>query len=78
MATVTLTLYDPCDGGDHFTLTLTGDVTGARRYDVAEIQDIVQNVQREELAAAIIRIAKIGRTNAQLKALLQAGITVTI
>jgi hypothetical protein len=78
MASVTLTLTEECSGGNHLTLTMTGAVSGSRVYDITEVQEIIDRVGREELAAAIIRLAKVGRTNSQLKAVLQAGITVTI
>lgn len=78
MATVTLTLTDVCAGGGHFTLTLSGDVTGSKTMTLEEIRDLMQTVGREELAAAILRLAQHGRTNNQLRNLLTAGITVTV
>lgn len=78
MASVTLTLTSQCAGGGHLTLTLTGDIAGQKETSVREIEDLLQTIGKEEIAAAILRIAKIGRTNAQLKTLLQSGITVTV
>lgn len=78
MASVTLTLTGACSGGGHLTLAMTGDVSGSEVYDVSEIRDLVNSVGRVELASAILRLAQVGRTNAQLRTLLQAGITVTI
>jgi hypothetical protein len=57
---------------------MTGDVTGARAYTADEIEALVQSIGREELAAAILRLAIVGRTRAQVRTLLQAGITVTV
>lgn len=78
MASVTLTLTDICSGGGHFTLTMTGDATGSKTYTADEIRALMQTVGREELAAAILRLAQHGRTNLQLRNLLLAGVTVTI
>lgn len=78
MAAVTLTLTDICPGGGHYTLTLSGAVTGAKVYDLPEIRALMDTVDKETIAAVILRLAEEGRTNAQLKTLLQAGVTVSI
>lgn len=78
MASVTLTLTDTCAGGGHITLALSGDATGSKTYTVEEIRDLMQTVDREQIAAVLLRIAQQGRNNAQLRNLLLAGVTVTI
>ena len=60
------------------TFTMTGDVTGEGTLSVDEIDEFLNSVGRKELLAVILRLAKIGRTPAQVKTLLQAGVTVTI
>lgn len=78
MATVTLTRTATCPAGGHHTLALTGDLTGTKVYDMAALQEIFDRATRENLVAAILRLAKSGRTWAQVTAMLDAGITVTI
>ena len=78
MGTVTLQLTSQCSGGGHLTFTMTGDVTGEGTLSVDEIDEFLNSVGRKELLAVILRLAKIGRTPAQVKTLLQAGVTVTI
>lgn len=78
MASVTLTLAGQCSGGGHLTLALTGDVTGEKVYDQGKLDRIIDEVDREQLTAAIIRLAKVGRTWQEVRTLLQSGITVAI
>lgn len=78
MATVTLQLTAQCAGGNHFTLVLSGDVTGQQVLDIDAIQDLMNRIGKDELVGAILRLAEVGRTKAQLRTLLLAGITVTI
>lgn len=78
MATITLTLTAVCAGGGHYTLALSGDVSYQHIYRADEIKDMVTSVGPDEVIAAILRIADAGRTPAQVKSLLQTGITVTI
>ena len=78
MSAVTIRLTGICSGGNHLTFAVTGD---AERTQVLELQVLTEPVQPEELAAflkVICKLAKNGRTLAQARTLLQAGVTVTI
>jgi hypothetical protein len=78
MAAITLTRTAACSGGGHLTIAMTGSITGTRVFSTDELTNIVNSVTAEQLAFAILRLAKIGRTNAQVNTLLTSGITVTI
>ena len=78
MASITITLTDICAGGNH----LTYSVTGAKEMTVRGVlDDISQPVTDDEALAfvkVVTKLAKAGRTVAQARALLQAGIVVTV
>lgn len=78
MATVTLQITQAEACGNHFELTLSGDLTGTRRINAEELQWLYDNVTKDDLIAVMLRLVKSGRTLAQAKALLQAGVTVTV
>ena len=78
MASETITLTTVCAGGNH--LVFTG--TGAKEMTVpALLTDLTDPVTEEEaiaFAKVIAKLARAGRTLAQTKTLLQAGVTVTV
>lgn len=78
MATVTVQLSNICPGGGHGKLAVTGNISRFKHIDFSDFIDKVQSMDDEDVLAALVKIAKIGRTNAQLKTLLQSSFTVTI
>lgn len=80
MASVTVTLTDICSGGNH----LTFGVTGARTATVPGTrEEFVEGgpISDEDMAIFIkclCRLARAGRTMAQARNVLQAGVTVTV
>lgn len=82
MASITITLTGTCaqhgGSGAHLRFTVTGDA--AATID-AEIANMTQEVSQEDVVAMVrclVRLGKIGRTNAQLRTLFQNGVTVTV
>lgn len=78
MATLTLTLTDVCEGGEHFTLTVTGDVAHTCRYGVKEFMAPLTAEEKDAFVKGLVRFAKIGRTAQQVKTALAAGASVTV
>ena len=79
MASVTVALTTICGGGNHLVFS----VTGARSMTVlGEIASMVDAPMTDEEAAAfvkgMVKLGKVGRTNAQLRTLFQNGVTVTV
>ena len=79
MASVTLTLTSICSGGNHLTFSLSG---AKAMTLIAELGQLVDEPLTDEDAIAFIKgcvkLGKVGRTNAQLRTLFQAGVTVTV
>lgn len=78
MAAITVTLTEICSGGNHLTFGVTGD---ASRTRVLELGSLVEPIDPQDVDAflrVITRMARIGRTNAQARTLLQNGVTVTV
>lgn len=78
MAAITLTATDICAGDNHYTLTVTG---AAQHIEVFTLDDMLAAITDDEKRAflrVLIRIAKIGRTRAQVRTALLNGYTVTI
>jgi len=78
MATLTVTLTGVCSGGNHLTFGLTGDKTQDERMQLDELTEAITDEDIVSYIRVIAKMAKFGRTEAQAKALLQAGITVNI
>lgn len=80
MATVTIRSESFCAGGGHATLSLA--VNGSPRGQWTLLaEDVLDDITDEEVEAflkLLIRAHKVGRTKAQVRADLQAGITVTV
>lgn len=78
MATLTLTLTEICSGGNHLTFEVSGD---RQTSIVTDIRSLDEPLDQDD-AAAFIRIitkmARAGRTRQQARALLEAGVTVTV
>ena len=79
MASVTLTLTESCASNQHITLEVTGDRTGRLRLHVDEVfQQPVDNEALAEFLLTYLKIWSIGKTRAQMRTQLLAGLTVTI
>ena len=78
MSAVTVTLTSICSGGGHLTFTVTGDVTRTQMLDLSVLTDPATEQEVEAFLKLICKLAKKGRTNAQARTLLQAGVTVTV
>lgn len=80
MATLVLTTVSTCAGGQHVVLSATiNGVDKGNQNVVAD--DVLAAFDDEEIAAfikGVIRLHKLGKTNAQVKADLAAGLTVTL
>lgn len=78
MATIVLTKSSTCPAGNHFTLTVTGDVSHVANYSVEEFLAPVTEEEKDIFLRVLVKVAKIGRTRAQVVSALDAGYTVTI
>lgn len=77
MATVTVTLTNICSGGNHLTFELTGATTASVPMMLSDISEPFTDEEKSAFVKAIARLAKIGKTNAQARTVLQGGVTVT-
>lgn len=78
MTTLTTTLTGTCAGNQHLTFELSGDKSLTVSLILA---DLLLPVTAEDGAAfvrVIAQMARNGRTNAQARSLLLAGVTVTV
>jgi len=78
MAAITITLNSVCAGGNHLRLQLTGDATGTKTLTLEELTLPIETEDKEAFLRVITKMARMGRTNAQARTLLQAGVTVTV
>lgn len=78
MTTETITLTYVCPGGNHLTFNGTGAKTIAVDTDFATITTPISDDEAEAFAKVIAKMAKAGRTNAQARAILEAGVTITV
>ncbi len=79
MANITLTKVYECAAGDHLRLAITGDVP-AQEIGIY-LPDLAISVSEEEkqvFLRVLLRIARIGRTQNQIKNALTNGYTITI
>lgn len=78
MATVTITATSFCQGGGHVNISVTGDRTGDFELPLDDLRSTATREDIENFLKVACKIAKIGRTNAQLKTLLQSGLVITL
>lgn len=78
MTTITVTLGSICSGGNHLTMNITGAHTASVVMDIALVSAPLDQSEIEAFVKTIMKMAKGGRTLAQARTLLQAGVTVTI
>jgi len=76
MAAVTVTLTGICAGGNHLTFGVTGDVTATIHAVTADMIGAITDEDKTIFVKVLAKLAKIGRTNAQAKTALQAGIAI--
>jgi len=79
MALITFTKVYECAAGDHLRLTITGDVPS---QDIGiylpDLMEPISERDKEVFLRVLLRIAKIGRTQNQIKTGLTNGYTITI
>lgn len=78
MASETVTLTTICGSGGHLTFTLAGARAATVNMMVDELTSPVSDEDIVAFCKVISKLARIGRTAAQARALLQSGVTVTV
>ena len=78
MATLTLTLTGLCPAGNHFSLTASGDVSHTVTFAVDNFDAPLSDFEKDAFVRALVKFAKIGRTNLQVRTALTNGATVTV
>jgi hypothetical protein len=83
MATLTLTLdpeQDICDGGNHATVHWSVDGSQPRAFHTSktEIAAPTTAEERDVFFLLLVRLMKIGRTNAQVVQLLANGVEIVV
>ena len=78
MSAVTVTLTGICSGGGHLTFSVTGDATLTEVLDLSMLTEPVSDSEKDAFLKVICKLAKNGRTLAQTRNLLQAGVSVTV
>ena len=78
MSAVTVTLTSICSGGGHLTFTVTGDASRTHVLDLSTLTEPATEQEVEAFLKLVCKLAKNGRTPAQARTLLQAGVTVTV
>lgn len=78
MTTETITLTAICSGGNHLTFTATGAKAMVVPADLSSLSDPITDEDAAAFVKVIAKMAKNGRTVAQARTLLQAGVTVTV
>jgi hypothetical protein len=79
MATVIITLESACAGGEHAHMSVLVNGVDKGEYAVlaSEILEPLTDVEISTTIAGLIKLGMIGRTKAQMRAVLQAGYEVT-
>lgn len=78
MSTVTVRLASICAGGNHLTFNVSGDASLSQVIDLSMLSAPIDEQDIAAFLSIICRLAKRGRTLAQARTLLQAGVTVTV
>lgn len=78
MTTLTITLTSVCSGGNHLTFSTSGAASLTTQEVLASLLDPITDDDITSFCKVIAKMAKQGRTLAQARNLLQAGVTVTI
>lgn len=78
MASMTITRTWECGALNHVTLAVTGDVTYTYHSDMNDLTAPITDEEKAAFVRVLIRFARIGRTNAQVRNALTSGVTVTV
>ena len=79
MASITFKKVYECAAGDHLRLAITGDIPSQEMgIWLPDLAEPISDHDKEVFLRVLLRIAKIGRTQAQLKTALTNGYTITI
>ena len=78
MSTITVRLASICSGGGHLNFTVTGAATLTETLDLSVLTDPLSEAEKDAFLKVICKLAKNGRTLAQARTLLQAGVTVIV
>jgi len=78
LASITLTRTSECATQNHITISVTGDATYNWHTTMDGITAPITEADKEAFLRVLLRIARIGRTDAQVRNALTAGYTVTI
>jgi len=77
MPSVTITFDRACAGGNHVTVTMTGDYTGKYEFSREEIES-ADPVRKEDIARLMLTLMLRGLTPQQMRNKLQTGVSLTI
>jgi hypothetical protein len=80
MANFEIKAVSICAAGDHVRLQVSVNGTPRAVYD-AEVSEILKNIEADEairFALMLARMVAVGKTKAQTKTALQAGVTVSM
>jgi len=78
MASLTIQLTGICASGNHLTFALSGAKDLVVNGELSEMLDPVTDDEAQAFVKIIAKLVRIGRTNAQARTALQAGVTVTL
>ena len=78
MATITTKLTATCAGGDHLTFSITGAKVMTVKSNTSDMLAALTDQEAEAFVKCLIKLAKVGRTNAQVKTLFTTGVTITV
>ena len=78
MSSITVTLTGICTGGNHLTFSITGDKVQTVPVNLSELSAPIDEQDVVAFCKILARMAKLGRTVAQVRTLLQSGVTVTV
>lgn len=78
MAAATITWTGQCAGGGHVTLGVTGAKTFSVQMTTDEMLGAITDDEMKAFFKVFVRFVKVGKTAAQAKTALQAGVTVSV
>jgi len=78
MSSITITRISECASQNHVVLEVSGDVSYTYRGDMDTLTAPVTEDEKEAFIKVLMKIAKIGRTRAQIRTGLTNGYTITI
>lgn len=78
MTTVVITATAFCPGGGHVRMQLSGATDHVTMMETTTFSDPVTEDDAQAFIKIIGKMARMGRTGAQAKALLEAGVTVIV